>query len=135
MKNEKLEIIHDLVLSNVSPIVVKDTTELLAFTQMHKCATTVINAKHSDVELELLGNKEPSWLTDANEDKGEKFNLLIIDNFFEIKHDEQMRFFELLKHRKVYTWKLNDTIVIILKGKKSEKSKVNQTLLSLLTFA
>ena len=57
--------------------------------------------------------------------------LLIIDLIDSVEKDEQLKFVELLKYRKVSTFELNDDCVILVTAKKISQEKISEEIYSL----
>ena len=72
----------------------------------------------------------PKWLTEINND--EKNIILVIDKIDSITFDEQDKFVELIKYKKVSTFKLKDECRIILTAKKIEQ--VSSTIKDLVIY-
>ena len=57
--------------------------------------------------------------------------ILVIDNIDSISKEEQLKFSELLEHRKISTFNLPDNCVIIVTAKNINKDTINEEIFSL----
>ena len=124
---EKKEMLFTYIKSNVAPI-------LVDFIYGEDFDNAVILPANVDVK-ELNGHYEgvnylpPMWLNEilnTNESK-----ILVIDRIDSISKDEQLKFSELLKYRKISTFELPENTVIIITANEINKEKISEEISSL----
>lgn len=71
----------------------------------------------------------PKWLENLINDKEKK--LLIIDDIDKIGKEEQLKFGDILKYRKVSTYKLPEDCTIIVTASEINKDTINEEIFSL----
>ena len=116
---EKRELLSTYISNNVAPILEDFLFDIPD--------SVVISADVSSEEL--LDINEPEWfrLIKSNSDA----KLLVIDRIDSISKDEQVKFLELLKYRKVGTLELPKNCVIIITANEINKNTINQEIYSL----
>ena len=67
-----------------------------------------------------------------NQKKNKDIKILVIDKIDSISKEEQVKFIEILKYRKVSTFELPKDIVIIVTANKISKDTINEEIYSLL---
>ena len=72
----------------------------------------------------------PKWLNEILNSNSK--NILVIDNIDIITKDEQLKFCELLEHRKISTFELPENCRIIVTAKEINKDKISEGIFSLL---
>ena len=86
-------------------------------------------------KLELNGHYEgkefipPKWLNEIL--STEKTSVLIIDKIDTISKEEQLKFYELLKYKKISTFELPEDTVIIITAEEINNDKINEEIFSL----
>ena len=124
---EKREMLLSYIKSNVAPI-------LVDFISGEDLDGAVVLPANIDVK-ELNGHYEdtefvaPKWfnkILNTNENR-----ILVIDKIDTILKEEQLKFCELLEHRKISTFELPDNCVIIITANEINKDKINEEILSL----
>lgn len=129
MKPETRELLMGYIGTNVAPILISDDY----FNMFLNAVVLPANCTNS----ELLGYYEnerfiiPSWYNDLISDNKEIRKLLIIKNLSSISKDEQLKFYELLKYRKIGMTPLPDNCVIILTSQIIGKEAINEKIYSL----
>lgn len=124
---DKKEMLIEYIKANVAPILV----DFIKGEDLE--GATVLPA---DIDIEKLncrykGEKclPPKWLEKLIET--EEKQLLIIDNIDTISKEEQMKFGEILKYRKVSTYNLPEDCTIIVTANEINKDKINEEIFSL----
>ena len=123
-KNEKITMLKNYIISNTLPIMIDfiegkyipDSVILQA-----NCNITELNGHYVDKEFVA-----PKWFNELNNKI-----LLVIDNIDSISKEEQLKFIELLKYRKVSTFELPKNVVIIITAKKISRETINEEIYSL----
>ena len=120
----KLNILKNYIMSNAMPI-------LIDFIDGSIIPNSVILPANCDIK-DLNGHYEgtnfvaPKWLNELDNK-----NILVIDNLDAISKDEQLKFKEILKYRKIATFDIPSNVVIILTAKKINKETINEEIYSL----
>ena len=126
MKNKK-EIFLSYIKANVVPI-------LVDFMSGKDLPDATILSSNIDVK-ELNGHYEgknfvpPKWLNEILNSNTSK--ILVIDKIDIISKEEQMKFVEILKYRKVSTFEFPKNCIIIVTVNEISKDKINEEILSL----
>ena len=94
---------------------------------------TVLNASIGVQELNGHYEEEnylpPRWLEDLKKEESRK--VLVIDKIDSINKEEQLKFKEILKYKKVSTFEIPDECLIIVTAKKINKETIEEEILSL----
>lgn len=126
MKSKK-EILLSYIKANVAPI-------LVDFMSGKDLPDATILSSNIDVK-ELNGHYErenfvpPKWLNEILNSNTSK--ILVIDKIDTITKEEQMKFVEILKYRKVSTFELPNNCIIIVTVNEISKDKINEEIFSL----
>ena len=126
MKSKK-EILLSYIKANVAPI-------LVDFMSGKDLPDATILSSNIDVK-ELNGHYEgenfvpPKWLNEILNSNTSK--ILVIDKIDIISKEEQMKFVEILKYRKVSTFELPNNCIIIVTVNEISKDKINEEIFSL----
>ena len=126
MENKK-EILLSYIRANVAPI-------LVDFISGNDINGAVVLPANVDVK-ELNGHYDgsdfmpPKWLNEILSTNASK--ILVIDKIDAIAKEEQLKFCELLEHRKISTFKLPKSCVIIVTANEINKDKINEEIFSL----
>lgn len=126
MENKK-EMLLSYIKANVAPI-------LVDFISGNDINDAIVLPASIDIK-ELNGHYDgadfmpPKWLNEilnANTSK-----ILVIDKIDGIEKEEQLKFCELLEHRKISTFELPKSCVIVLTANEINKDKINEEIFSL----
>ena len=126
MENKK-EILLSYIKANIAPI-------LVDFMSGKDLPDATILSSNIDVK-ELNGHYEgenfvpPKWLNEILNSNTSK--ILVIDKIDTITKEEQMKFVEILKYRKVSTFELPNNCIIIVTVNEISKDKINEEIFSL----
>ena len=121
-----IDYLKQLVKCNVCPILVCDLD--LSNFKNYIC----INADCDKLDLvgHFEGDKEvaPNWLSNLTKNN---IQLVVIDDLCKISKDEQLKFYELLKYRKVGVFELPKNCAILVNSSKVGKEYINEQIYSL----
>lgn len=123
----KKEILLSYIKANIAPI-------LVDFMSGKDLPDATILSSNIDVK-ELNGHYEgenfvpPKWLNEILNSNTSK--ILVIDKIDTITKEEQMKFVEILKYRKVSTFELPNNCIIIVTVNEISKDKINEEIFSL----
>lgn len=126
MTINKKEMLLSYIRVNVAPI-------LVDFLSGKDLPYATILPANLDIK-ELNGHYEnteylpPRWLNKLQQNSN---NLLVIDQIDTISKQEQLKFYELLKHRKISTFVLPSECRIIITATEINKDKINEKIYSL----
>lgn len=126
MENKK-ELLLSYVKTNVAPILVdfifgEDLEDAVVL-------DSKIDVKELNGYYEGINFVAPKWLSDLmNTNTGK---MLVIDNLDSISKEEQIKFVEILKYRKVSTFELPKNLVIIVTAKNINSDTINREIYSL----
>lgn len=126
-EKEKLEVLSVYIKSNVAPILVdfissKDIPNSVIIPA--NCDYTTLNGYYKNEEF-----VSPLWYQQIVNNV--RMNVLVIDKIDSITKEEQIKFIELLKYKKISSFKLPDNIVIILTMKDKSIKNINKDIYSL----
>ena len=126
MENKK-ELLLSYIRANVAPI-------LVDFISGNDINGAVVLPANVDVK-ELNGHYDgadfmpPKWLNEILSTNASK--ILVIDKIDAIAQEEQLKFCELLEHRKISIFELPKSCVIIVTANEINKDKINEEIFSL----
>lgn len=124
---DKKEILLSYIRANVAPI-------LVDFIFGKDINGAVVLPANVDVK-ELNGYYDgtdfmpPKWLSEILSTNASK--ILVIDKIDAIAKEEQLKFCELLEHKKISTFELPKSYVIIVTANEINKDKINEEIFSL----
>lgn len=124
---KRQELLMSYIRANVAPI-------LVDFISGKDVKGAVVIPANID-NKELIGHYDgidfmpPKWLSEVTQTNESKF--LIIDKIDTISKEEQLKFCELLEHRKISTFELPKSCVIIVTANEINKDKINEGIYSL----
>ena len=126
MKNKK-ELLISYIRANVAPI-------LVDFISGNDISGAVVLPANVDLK-ELNGHYDgadfmpPKWLNEILSTNASR--ILVIDKIDSISKEEQLKFCELLEHRKISTFELSKSCIIIVTANEINKDKINEEIFSL----
>ena len=123
----KKEILLSYIKANIAPILVdfmsgKDLPDATIL-------SSNIDAKELNGHYEGENFVPPKWLNEILNSNTSK--ILVIDKIDTITKEEQMKFVEILKYRKVSTFELPNNCIIIVTVNEISKDKINEEIFSL----
>lgn len=130
MNNERLELFKSYLKAGISPLLVQNIP-------VNIFDNFVIIKANID-KSELNGHYEdtefvpPIWYKELIEKSKINTAILIIENINEIDINEQIKFIEILKYKKVSTFELPKNCIIIVTCSDLSKNKINEEVYSLL---
>ena len=126
MKNKK-ELLISYIRANVAPI-------LVDFISGNDISGAVVLPANVDLK-ELNGHYDgadfmpPKWLNEILSTNASR--ILVIDKIDSISKEEQLKFCELLEHRKISTFELPENCIIIVTANEINKDKISEEIFSL----
>lgn len=127
MNDVKRELLKGYIKSNVAPI-------LVDFIEGNNIPNSVVlpaNCKMEDLSGQYIGIDyvPPKWLNKILSEQSS--TILVIDKIDSIEKQEQTKFVEILKYKKVSTFDLPKNTVIIVTAKEINKNTINEEIYSL----
>ena len=119
MNREKLDLLKVYLKTNIAPILIQDVD----ITFLKKDAVILpANIKKPSLNGALSNGKlnEPNWYNELKKRCQNGNGVLIISDLSKISKDEQSKFYEILKYRKVGVLELPKNCVILLNGELDE---------------
>ena len=127
MKDAKRELLMNYIKSNVAPILVDfiDGNNIPNSVVLPaNCEMTELNGHYDNIEF-----VSPDWLNKLKNYSTP--TILVIDKIDSISKDEQIKFVEILKYRKVSTFELPKNTIIIVTAKEISANTINEEIYSL----
>lgn len=129
MNQDKLNRINTYIVSNVAPILVEGISASSITNSVvipANCGNESLNGHYEGMDF-----VPPKWYMELLNKKDMKHNILVIENLTSIPVEEQVKFCEILKYRKISTFELPNNCAIIITCDKVEKGKVAKEVYSL----
>lgn len=130
MNNERIEMLEGILKSGISPILLEDFP-------VNVFENAVVLEANCDMS-ELNGHYEgaifcpPEWYTKLTDKNSDYEPVLVINNINKIPSDEQTKFVEIFKYKKVSTFDLPKNCIIIATANNLEENKINEEVYSLM---
>ena len=129
MNKERVELLGEYIKVGKSIILIEELPENV----IEKCAV-VINSDCSNAELmgyyDNFEYKLPEWYIQLNESAKKHIPVLIIKDINKIPEQEQRKFIELLKYKKVYVNKIPENCMIFVTYSNSNENPIEEELYS-----
>lgn len=124
---DKKRMLIEYMNANVSPILV----DFLSGENINEAEIIKSNINKEELTGKYVGENyvAPDWYNNILNKKGHK--VLVIDKLDEINKEEQIKFKEILKYRKISTFELPKNCVIMITANKINKDTINEEILSL----
>lgn len=129
MINNKIKMLDSYIRANIAPILISNIDASIF-------SNIAVIIKSNIQKEELFGKYEndkfilPLWYEELTNNINKK--IIIINNFSDISKEEQLKFHELLKYRKIGNIKINEDIIIIVVANNISKETINKNIYSLL---
>lgn len=130
MNGEKLVILENYIKLGMSPILMEDISR-----DIFKNATLL----EADCDESLLvGHYEgidfvpPAWFDELMSKNISENRLLLIPDFNKISQDEQLKFLELFKYKKINTFELPEKTIIIATASNLKENPISEQIYSLM---
>lgn len=130
MNQDRLNMINEYINNNVSPLLID------GITASNNIPNSVVLKANCEIEL-LSGHYEgiefmpPQWYNDLMVKKDLRTNVLVIDGLTNIPINEQFKFVEILKYRKISTFELPKNCAIVITCDEVSKEKISPEIYSL----
>lgn len=130
MNKERYELLQKYIKLEMSPLLLQNISS--------KEFEGAIILKSNIEQSELNGHYEginfmpPTWYQKLIEKSQSNYTILIIENINEIPNEEQTKFIEILKYKKISTFNLPKNCLIIVTCSDLNNKKINEEVYSLL---
>lgn len=131
MNKERFNLLENYIKSGISPLLVQNIPS-------NSFKNSVVIKANID-RSELNGHYEnidfcpPLWYKELLEKSKINTTVLVIENINEIKLEEQTKFIEILKYKKISTFELPKNCLVIVTCSDLATNKINEDVYSLLT--
>jgi len=126
----KIDMFEKYVKSGISPILF-EKIDLRAFNNAvvieANCDNSLLNGHYENIDF-----VPPEWYEKIVEKSKNTFSLLIINELDKINKEEQLKFLELFKYKKISTFDLPKNCVIVATCSNLEEDQINEEIYSLL---
>ena len=127
MQKDKLKILSEYIKSGISPILVENVNNGVfpdAVIINSDCNKSLLNGHYEGINFVA-----PNWY---NELIKKSTPILVINEIDKVSTEEQIKFGEILKHKKVSTFKLPENCIIIVTSSNLKENPINESIYSLL---
>jgi len=120
MKQAKRELLIDYIKNNVAPILV----DFIDGIDIPNSVILPANCKINDLNGHYENTEfvAPEWYNKLENE----IAILVIDKIDSISKEEQTKFLEILKYRKISTFELPENTIIIVTAKEINKNTINE---------
>lgn len=127
MNKERLEMLNEYIKSGITPILIEN----MPVSVFDNATILDANCDISDLNghYENINFVAPSWY---NKLKQNQTKMLVINNINKIDVNEQTKFIEILKYKKISTFDLPKDCIIIVTAKNLKERPINEEVYSLL---
>lgn len=129
MTENKIKTINTYIQNNISPILIDGITASDISNSVvipSDCKLSELNGHYEGIEF-----MPPKWYDEIMAKKDSQVNILVIDNLNNISPNEQLKFYEILKYRKISTFELPDNCTILITCEEVNKDKISKEIYSL----
>lgn len=130
MNNEKVKMLEGILKSGISPILLEDFPVSIfenAVVLEADCDMSELNGHYEDAEF-----CPPQWYKKLTDENSEYEPVLVVNNINKIPSEEQTKFVEIFKYKKVSTFDLPKNCVIIVTASNLEENQINEEVYSLM---
>lgn len=127
MNKERLDMFNEYIKSGISPILLEniessifDSAVILSF----NCDNSELNGHYENIDF-----CPPIWYSELLK---KQTPILVIDNINKLKKEEQTKFIEILKYKKISTFNLPKNCIIIVTASNLKERPINEEVFSLL---
>lgn len=113
---EKLEMITSYIKGNVAPLLIENISSDI-FTRNAVILPADIDMKELDGHYEEINFLPPNWYQELQKYKEDNYCFLVISELSNLPKEEQLKFGEILKYKKVGVFDLPKNCVIIITGR------------------
>lgn len=129
MNEDRVNLLKEYIKSGVSPLLVQDIPSgFFRHSVVIKSDTdrSELNGHYEDIEF-----CPPLWYKKLVDNSKTGYSVLVIENINEISLEEQTKFIEILKYKKVSTFDLPKNCLVVLTCSSLGKNNINEEVYSL----
>lgn len=130
MSEERVILLKEYIKAGISPILISDMPTTLfedAVILESHCDSSLLNGHYENADFVA-----PSWYLEILEKSKIGVPILIIKDINKISVEEQSKFGEILKYKKVSTFNLPNNCIVIVTCTNLEKNVINKDIYSLM---
>lgn len=130
MSINKAEVLENYIKAGISPILLEEVSVEMfnnAVILEADCDSELLNGYYEDINFVA-----PSWYNEVVEKSKNNYSLLVINELNKIPQDEQSKFLELFKYKKVSTFDLPENCVIVVTGSNLKENPIAEDIYSLM---
>lgn len=130
MRNNKLDMLDSYVKAGISPILLEEiptTAFKNAVVIEANCTNDLLNGHYEDINF-----VPPEWYNKLLEKSKNTYALLVINELNKIASEDQLKFIELFKYKKISTFELPKNCIIVVTASNLYKNPINEEVYSLL---
>lgn len=130
MNNEKIIMLENYIKSGISPIMLEEiSTEIFnnAVILEAECDVSLLNGHYEGINFVA-----PEWYNNILEKSKNTNSLLVINGLNKISEEEQLKFLELFKYKKISTFDLPKNCVIVVTCFNLDERPIAEEIYSLL---
>lgn len=120
-REERLKMIMSYIKENVVPVLIENISSDI-FTKNTVILPADIDRKELNGHYEGVDFLPPNWYQELEKYKEDNYSFLIISELSSIPKEEQLKFGEILKYKKVGVFDLPKNCVIMITGKNIEET-------------
>ena len=130
MKEDKIKILSTYIKSGISPILMEDVSTKIfddAIIIDSNCDRAQLNGHYEGTNYVA-----PEWYNELVKKSKEPYSILVISQINKIPTNDQIKFGEILKYKKVSTFQLPKNCIIIVTVSNLNNNPINESVYSLL---
>ncbi len=130
MNKERLNLLKSYLKAEISPLLIPDMPSF--FFNNSVVLKANLERKELNGHYENTEFCPPNWYKEILEKSKTNYVVLVIDKLNEIAEEDQTKFIEILKYKKISTFELPKNCLIIVTCSDFSKNKINEEVYSLL---
>lgn len=130
MNKEQIEMINNYIKAGISPILLENIpAKLFKNVTIIKadCDISLLNGHYENIDFVA-----PTWYQELIEICKENYAVLVIENINTVPKEEQKKFIELLKYKKISTFDLPKNCIIVVTCTNLKEQSIDEEIYSLM---
>lgn len=130
MSSGKVEMLESYIRAGMSPILMEEVSNDIfknAVILEADCEESILTGHYEDTKYVA-----PAWYYELLEKSKNNYALLVVNELNKISLEEQLKFVELFKYKKVSTFKLPENTIIIATAENLEKNPITKEIYTLI---